>query len=76
MAPLYLGGVGLFGGEGGQQRVPAVDGGFSLEDVLVEVPVEGGQSGGVGGDGGTQATSDAEGFGDHAEFAVDDLLNR
>ncbi|MFJ9372917.1 hypothetical protein [Streptomyces sp. NPDC101455] len=33
VAPQYLGGVGLFGGEGGQQRVPAVDGGFGLEDV-------------------------------------------
>jgi hypothetical protein len=61
------------GGEGGQQCVPAADGGLGLEYVLIEVPGQGGPSGFAGGDLGVRAAGDPAGLGDDAD-ACGDLL--
>ncbi|MFI1185966.1 hypothetical protein [Streptomyces californicus] len=49
-----LGRACLLGGQGGQQRVPAVDGGLRFQNFLVEVPGQGGDATVVLGDGGAQ----------------------
>src|SRR5208282_5117673 len=46
--------AGLAGLQVGQQRVPAVRGGFGVNRVLVEVPGQGGFAGRADGDGGAQ----------------------
>lgn len=65
--------IGLLNRQGGQQCVPAVDGGLGLKDFLVEVPGESGDARVVLGGMEAQAGDDTALRGDHADPG-DDLL--
>ncbi|MDB1090206.1 hypothetical protein PJ985_21875 [Streptomyces sp. ACA25] len=63
--------VGFLSGQRGQQRVPAVDRGLGSRDVLIEVPVRGGNASLVPGDLIAQAGGDAALRSDHADAGND-----
>ena len=77
---VLVAGQGLRGGDGrgqvGQQCVPAVGGGLGVDGVLVEVPVQGRPSVGVGADGRAQVVTDAPLAGDGVDPGGDRLGGR